>query len=512
MEQDYNTKKWSRSCPNVDCRKSSSDCGIKYVFISSVLGDDQPGSKVAPKNGAYSNAIVYYEANGAVYIYSSEGIPVETNISDAELLGEIKRLAEEKADKTEIPTKLSQLLNDTGYITRTVDDLANYYTKTVTNGLLSGKADKTELPTKLSQLLNDTGYITRTVANLTNYYTKSATNGLLSGKADKNQIPTKTSQLTNDSGYITGINNSDVINALGYTPYNSTNPDGFITNTVNDLVNYYTKSQTDTLVSPIGEWDTTTQGSTISSVIGNWQEINTTYEEYDTDIEQETSTITVPKDIVSVDYLEANGEEVSPDDYTFSGKTITFNTPLEVGSYVYVAYYGVPQSISSAVGDWSNTYLDSTITTVTKSIDDRIGNWNTSQNGQNVTTVIGAWRNKFGTTNIKDKVVSIDTELSNRYTKSEVYTKDEVYAKNEVYTKTEVNNLIPTVGNGTITFTQGGVTKGTITTNQGSNATIALDASGSELPSQTGHSGEFLTTDGTDPSWAVATKVTIRSW
>ena len=38
---------------------------------------------------------------------------------------------------------------------------------------------------------------------------------------------------------------------------------------------------------------------------------------------------------------------------------------------------------------------------------------------------------------------------------------------------------IPTVGNGTITITQGGVTKGTFTTNQNGNSTIALDAGGS---------------------------------
>lgn len=37
---------------------------------------------------------------------------------------------------------------------------------------------------------------------------------------------------------------------------------------------------------------------------------------------------------------------------------------------------------------------------------------------------------------------------------------------------------IPTVGNGTITFTQGGVTKGTITTNQSGNATVDFDAGG----------------------------------
>lgn len=46
------------------------------------------------------------------------------------------------------------------------------------------------------------------------------------------------SELDNDAGYITGIDNSDVITALGYTPYDSTNPDGYITAaslpTVND--------------------------------------------------------------------------------------------------------------------------------------------------------------------------------------------------------------------------------------------------------------------------------------
>ena len=62
---------------------------------------------------------------------------------------------------------------------------------------------------------------------------------------------------------------------------------------------------------------------------------------------------------------------------------------------------------------------------------------------------------------------------------------------------------IPTVGDGTITITQGGVTKGTFTTNQSGNTTIEVDAGGgSGLPDQTGQSGKFLTTDGTDASWS----------
>lgn len=59
------------------------------------------------------------------------------------------------------------------------------------------------------------------------------------------------------------------------------------------------------------------------------------------------------------------------------------------------------------------------------------------------------------------------------------------------------------LGDGTITITQGGVTKGTFTTNQSGNTTIDVDAGGgSGLPDQTGQSGKFLTTDGTDASWS----------
>lgn len=74
-----------------------------------------------------------------------------------------------------IPTKTSQLTNDSGFITNEVDNLTNYYTETEINGLLNNKADKSSVPTKLSQLNNDTGFITNAVDNLTNYYLKSET-------------------------------------------------------------------------------------------------------------------------------------------------------------------------------------------------------------------------------------------------------------------------------------------------------------------------------------------------
>lgn len=80
MEIDMDKSHWyNNKCPKYDCKKKSCNkcgCGLKYVNIPTTLGDDSQSSPVAPKNGAYCNVIVKYEANGAVYIYSAEGIPV----------------------------------------------------------------------------------------------------------------------------------------------------------------------------------------------------------------------------------------------------------------------------------------------------------------------------------------------------------------------------------------------------------------------------------------------------
>lgn len=47
---------------------------------------------------------------------------------------------------------------------------------------------------------------------------------------NKPTIPTKTSDLQNDSGFISNLTQADVTTALGYTPYNSSNPNGYQAN------------------------------------------------------------------------------------------------------------------------------------------------------------------------------------------------------------------------------------------------------------------------------------------
>jgi hypothetical protein len=59
-----------------------------------------------------------------------------------------------------------------------------------------------------------------------------ATTGSYSDLINQPTIPTKVSELNNDSGFITGITSSDVTTALGYTPYNSSNPSGYQANVI----------------------------------------------------------------------------------------------------------------------------------------------------------------------------------------------------------------------------------------------------------------------------------------
>ena len=69
----------------------------------------------------------------------------------------------------------------------------------VTKSYVDAQDKKVEgkIPTKTSQLTNDSGYLTEH-QSLDNYYTKEQTDSSIN--AVKDTIPTNTSQLTNDSG------------------------------------------------------------------------------------------------------------------------------------------------------------------------------------------------------------------------------------------------------------------------------------------------------------------------
>lgn len=197
---------------------------------------------------------------------------------------EINSLLGNKANTSDIPTKTSQLTNDSGYIDNTVNDLENYYKKNETynqtqvNNLLNNKADKTEIPTKVSELENDKGYISEIpVASATQLGgIKVGDNlvitedGVLSsiggstGTSDYNALSNKPALNTDNSvalevnaqEEISGTvslhkvsktgNYNDLLNKPNIPSKTSdlTNDSGYITNTVDNLTNYYKKSET----------------------------------------------------------------------------------------------------------------------------------------------------------------------------------------------------------------------------------------------------------------------------
>lgn len=101
---------------------------------------------------------------------------------------------EDKNVNIVVPTKVSDIENDSQFITKNVDNLENYYNTDTIDGIVSGigqdinkkqdeitennKLDYSLLnntPTKVSDFENDSEFITNIVGNLVNYYKKSET-------------------------------------------------------------------------------------------------------------------------------------------------------------------------------------------------------------------------------------------------------------------------------------------------------------------------------------------------
>lgn len=174
-------------------------------------------------------------------------------------------------------------------------DLTDYYTKTEVNTLLTAKADVSAIPTKTSDLTNDSNFaVDANYVHTDNNYTTAEKNklaGIATGaevnvqsnwtqtnsSADdfiknKPSIPTKTSDLTNDSGFITTAaiptNISAFNNDVGYLdeiPDDSVGLNQLDSTVVNALNNINNKANTADLapVAFSGDYDDLTDKPTI---------------------------------------------------------------------------------------------------------------------------------------------------------------------------------------------------------------------------------------------------------
>lgn len=106
-----------------------------------------------------------------------------------------------------VPTKTSDLTNDSGFLTSAPVASVNGQTGTVSLDAsdVGALPDSTTIPNKTSQLTNDSGFLTS--APVTSVNTKTGAVSLTASDVgalpDNTAIPTKTSDLTNDSGFIT---------------------------------------------------------------------------------------------------------------------------------------------------------------------------------------------------------------------------------------------------------------------------------------------------------------------
>ena len=161
---------------------------------------------------------------------------VSNDVADIQVEGTYNASTNKIATMSEIPTKVSDLSNDSGFITNTVNNLTNYYTKTNTytkteiDNLISAVSTLDievvqTLPTQdistttiylvpktastndaydeYIYVNNSWEHIGSTEVDLSNYYTKTQTDGLLNNKANTTDVQNN-KNLTKGIEYIVG--------------------------------------------------------------------------------------------------------------------------------------------------------------------------------------------------------------------------------------------------------------------------------------------------------------------
>lgn len=319
------------------------------------------------------------------------------------------------------------------------------------------------------------------------------------------------SELTNNTGYITGITSSDVTAALGYTPYNSTNPDGYIT--ASDLPTNYVTTDTAQDISGrktfLGEKAIYFKQNAAADKLG-FTLYNASSSELGA-MEWRPNTINgnalfnlncsqSGSNYVGFRYWSGinivaprpttNGNYFIPTHITNGTLTVTsdnkgtvdISTLLpDVSNYVTnsslattLADYVLSSSLASVAtsGSYNDLTDKPTIPTVPTNISafTNDAGYITGINSSDVTAALGY--TPYNSTNPDGFITS--SALAPYALSSSLAT----VATSGDYDDLTNKPTIPTVNDATITFTQGGTTKGTITLNQSSDATIALDAGG----------------------------------
>ena len=272
-----------------------------------------------------------------------------------------------------VPTKTSELVNDSGFITREVDPTVPNYVKQISladinnwnskqNALVSGSTIKTINNTSLlgsgNIEITGTEYTAGTGINInaSNVISNEITS--YNDLGDLPDIPTKVSDLINDESFVSSDDLADVAFSGSYADLSNTpnipaftsdltNDSGFIDKNVNDLT-YYTLSSSLATVATSGDYDDLLNKPTIPTV--------------------NDGTLTIQKNGTTIDTFTANSS---------NNKTVNVTVPTNTSELTNNSGF-----IDKNVNDLTYYTLSSNLSTVATS-----GNYNDLTNKPTIPTL-----------------------------------------------------------------------------------------------------------------------------
>lgn len=210
---------------------------------------------------------------------------------------------------------------------------------------------------------------------------KTDTNGAISSSNVTTALGFTPYNATNPNGYITGINSSDVTTALGFTPYNATNPSGYITSSA--LSGYLTASTAASTYLPLS-------GGTLTGTLGlssAQPRINLT--ETDGTSAYGQTTLIRNSDITSFQTRDSSGTFVSNDFIMTHGASGVSNYEWRVNNVgkLFLNANGVILNGNLGVGSAASPDYGTTGQVLTSNGSGAAPSWQTVTGGGTVTSV-----------------------------------------------------------------------------------------------------------------------------
>lgn len=495
--------------------------------LSTIMANATAGKTASQTIAGYGNIVTH---NTSEFATASQGVLAENALQPGD--------------------NITQLANNAGYITG-IDS------EDVSNALGYTPLSATDVSTVATTgSYNDLTNKPTIGSGVLTVQTNGATTGTFSANATANktiniQVPTNNASLLNGAGYITGIDSEDVIEALGYTPYNSSNPNSYQTATqVSNAVDTESGARESADNDLQQQIDAITASSDVKDIVGTYAQLQaydtsklgnndiikvlqdethdneTTYYRWST----ETDTFTlIGEEGPYYTKSEANNTFV-PSTRTVNGKGLYENITLTAQDVGALPSSTVIPTVNNATltiqtngstvqtftaNQSTNVTANITVPTDTNDLTNGAG-YITGITSSDVTTALGYTpyddsnpdgyisgitslmvTTALGYTPVNpSSLATVATtgaygDLSGKPTVDQIYSGSSLNAQSGVAVASAISGKQDTLVSGT----------NIKTVNNNSllgSGNISIDS----LPSQTGQSGKFLTTDGTDASWA----------